>query len=281
VTRGLEVSPQRAQELIDEVTHVVARAAAETLAIPFSSVSQRIKTDLTPVTAADEASEAIILEGVSRLLPGVPVIAEESVGRNPPTCIEPSFVIVDPLDGTKEFLAGRDEFTVNVGIVTNGVPIAGVIAAPAQGLLWRGVAGGRAERLSLRFVSGRAEAHGGVFVHTRPAAGRVTIATSRSHLDEQTEEFLARMPVGKRYLCGSSIKFCQLAQGDADIYPRLSPTREWDIAAGYAILLAAGGAVTAPDRGGLRFGNFSERFLIPGFVAWGDPALAARQSNDL
>jgi len=275
VTRGFEVSPQRAQELIDELTHIVARAAAETLAIPFSSVSQRIKTDLTPVTAADEASEAVILEGVSRLLPGIPVIAEESVGRNPPASVEPSFVIVDPLDGTKEFLAGRDEFTVNVGIVTRGVPIAGIIAAPAQGLLWRGVAGGKAERLSLRFASGRAEAHGGTFVHTRPAPGRVTIATSRSHLDEQTEDFLARMPVGKRYLCGSSIKFCQLAQGDADIYPRLSPTREWDIAAGFAILLAAGGAVTAPDGGELRFGRVSGRFLIPGFIAWGDPAFAA------
>lgn len=275
MTRGFEVSPQRAQELIDELTHIVARAAAETLAIPFSSVSQRIKTDLTPVTAADEASEAVILEGVSRLLPGIPVIAEESVGRNPPASVEPSFVIVDPLDGTKEFLAGRDEFTVNVGIVTRGVPIAGIIAAPAQGLLWRGVAGGKAERLSLRFASGRAEAHGGTFVHTRPAPGRVTIATSRSHLDEQTEDFLARMPVGKRYLCGSSIKFCQLAQGDADIYPRLSPTREWDIAAGFAILLAAGGAVTAPDGGELRFGRVSGRFLIPGFIAWGDPAFAA------
>ena len=275
MTRGLEVSPQRAQELIDELTHIVARAAAETLAIPFSSVSQSIKADLTPVTAADEASETVIVEGVSRLLPGVPVIAEESVGRNPPASIEPSFVIVDPLDGTKEFLAGRDEFTVNVGIVTNGVPIAGVIAAPAQGLLWRGVAGGRAERLSLRFASGRAEAHGGAFVHTRPAPGRVTVATSRSHLDEQTEDFLARMPVGKRYRCGSSIKFCQLAQGDADIYPRLSPTREWDIAAGFAILLAAGGAITAPDGGELRFGRVTERFLIPGFIAWGDPAFAA------
>ncbi len=275
MTRGLEVSPQRAQQLIDGLTDIVARASAETLAIPFSSVSLRTKTDLTPVTAADEASEAVILEGVSRLLPGVPVIAEESFGRNPPASVEPSFVIVDPLDGTKEFLAGRDEFTVNVGIVTNGVPIAGIIAAPAQGLLWRGVAGGKAERLNLRFASGRAEANGGISVRTRPAPDRVTIATSRSHLDEQTEDFLARMPVGKRYLCGSSIKFCQLAQGDADIYPRLSPTREWDIAAGYAILLAAGGAMTAPDGSALRFGNMAARFLIPGFIAWGDPAFAA------
>jgi len=112
-------------------------------------------------------------------------------------------------------------------------------------------------------------------VHARRASGRVTIATSRSHLDEQTEDFLARMPVGKRYLCGSSVKFCHLAQGDADIYPRLSPTHEWDIAAGCAILAAAGGVVTAPGGGELRFGNKANKFLVPGFIAWGDPALAA------
>ena len=275
VARGHEITPQRAAEFIDSLTDIVARAAAATLATSFSTVARRIKTDLSPVTAADEASEAIIIDGLSRLLPGVPVVAEESVSRNPPAHVEPSFAIVDPLDGTKEFLAGRDEFTVNLGIVTHGVPIAGIIAAPAQGLLWRGVVGGSAERLHLRLGAGQAEAYGASVVHARRASGRVTIATSRSHLDEQTEDFLARMPVGKRYLCGSSVKFCHLAQGDADIYPRLSPTHEWDIAAGCAILAAAGGVVTAPGGGELRFGNKANKFLVPGFIAWGDPALAA------
>ena len=101
------------------------------------------------------------------------------------------------------------------------------------------------------------------------------MATSRSHLDEATEEFLARLPVAKRFLCGSSVKFCYLAQGEADVYPRLSPTHEWDIAAGCAILAAAGGAVTAPDGGQLAFGRRAEKFLVPGFIAWGDPAKAA------
>jgi len=275
VACGHEITPQRAAEFIDSLTDIVARAAAETLATSFSTVARRIKTDLSPVTAADEASEAIIIDGLSRLLPGVPVVAEESISRNPPAHVEPSFAIVDPLDGTKEFLAGRDEFTVNLGIVTHGVPIAGIIAAPAQGLLWRGVVGGSAERLHLRLGAGQAEAYGASVVHARRASGRVTIATSRSHLDEQTEDFLARMPVGKRYLCGSSVKFCHLAQGDADIYPRLSPTHEWDIAAGCAILAAAGGVVTAPGGGELRFGNKANKFLVPGFIAWGDPALAA------
>ena len=267
------ITPEQAKQHLDALTEIVSRAAAATLAIPFSSVERRIKNDLSPVTAADEASEAVIVEGVSRLLPGITVIAEESVGRAAGS-LEPSFVVVDPLDGTKEFLAGRDEFTVNVAIVTHGVPIAGIIAAPAQGLLWRGVVGGKAERLRLRLGAGPAEAYDSSFIRTRPAPDRLVVATSRSHLDEATEEFIARLPVAKRFLCGSSVKFCYVAQGEADVYPRLSPTHEWDIAAGCAILAAAGGAVTGPNGGQLEFGRRSEKFLVPGFVAWGDPAKA-------
>jgi 3'(2'), 5'-bisphosphate nucleotidase len=274
VTSGPEITPQDAERHLDALTDIVSRAAAATLATPFSSIAQRIKTDLTPVTAADELSEAIILEGLSRLLPGVPVIAEESVGRMPPTRLDPSFVVVDPLDGTREFLAGRDEFTVNVGIVTHGIPIAGIIAAPARGLLWRGIVGGAAERLHLRLGAGPAKAYGRSPIHTRPAPARLTVATSRSHLDEATEDFLARLPLAKRYLCGSSVKFCYIAQGEADVYPRLSPTREWDVAAGHAILVAAGGAVINPQRRQLQFGRMAEKFLVPGFIALGDPAIA-------
>jgi 3'(2'), 5'-bisphosphate nucleotidase len=275
VTRGPEITPQDAERHLDALTDIVSRAAAATLITPFSSVARRIKTDLTPVTAADELSETIILEGLAQVLPGVPVIAEESVARRQaPTRIEPSFIVVDPLDGTREFLAGRDEFTVNVAIVTHGIPIAGIIAAPARGLLWRGIVGGVAERLHLRLGAGQAKAYGRSPIHTRPAPGRLTVATSRSHLDEATEDFLARLPLAKRYLCGSSVKFCYIAQGEADVYPRLSPTREWDVAAGHAILVAAGGAVINPQRGPLQFGRMAEKFLVPGFIAMGDPSVA-------
>lgn len=280
MTRGLEITRQLAEQHLDALTDIVARAAAVTLATSFSSVAHRIKTDLTPVTAADEASEALIVAGLAELLPGVPVIAEEeaAAGRQP-SSIEPSFFVVDPLDGTREFLAGRDEFTVNLGIVTNGVPIAGLIAAPARGLLWRGIVGGIAERMTLRIGAGQsgslAKAYGPTPIHTRPAPQRLTVATSRSHLDENTEDFLARLPLAKRYLCGSSVKFCYLAQGEADIYPRLSPTREWDVAAGCAILAAAGGAVLRPQGGPLAFGRMAEKFLVPGFVAVGDPSIVA------
>jgi 3'(2'), 5'-bisphosphate nucleotidase len=280
LTSGLEITPQIAAQHLDALTDIVARAAAVTLATSFSEVAHRIKTDLTPVTAADEASEALIVAGLAELLPGVPVIAEEeAAARRLPASIEPSFFIVDPLDGTREFLAGRDEFTVNLGIVTNGVPIAGLIAAPARGLLWRGVVGGGAERMHLRLGSGQAgnlaKAYGRAPIHTRPAPGRLTVATSRSHLDENTEDFLARLPLAKRYLCGSSVKFCYLAQGEADIYPRLSPTREWDVAAGCAILAAAGGAVIRPQGGALPFGGMANKFLVPGFIAVGDPSIMA------
>jgi 3'(2'), 5'-bisphosphate nucleotidase len=273
VTRGLEITPQLAEQHLDALTDIVARASAATLATSYSSVARRTKDDLSPVTAADEASEALILEGLSQVLPGLPVVAEESAAAMAPQSLEPSFALVDPLDGTREFLAGRDEFTVNVAIVTNGVPILGIIAAPARGLLWRGIVGRGAERLNLRLGAGEAEAYGRTPIHTRPSPGRLTVATSRSHLDAATEDFLSRLPLDNRYLCGSSVKFCYLAQGEADIYPRLSPTREWDVAAGCAILAAAGGMVVRPQGGPLPFGRMAEKFLVPGFIAVGDPAV--------
>jgi len=272
-TAGPIVTSDDALRLLDEMTVMVAAAAAATLATPVSEIERRIKPDLSPVTAADEASEAAILEGLSRLLPSLPVIAEESAAQAPARPAR-SFAIVDPLDGTKEFLAGRDEFTVNLAIVTDGVPVAGIIAAPKRGLVWRGVAGNKADRLRMRWDEpARAER---AAIHTRPAPERLVVATSRSHLDPRTEEFLARLPVGQRYACGSSVKFCQVAEGAADLYPRLAPTREWDIAAGCAILAAAGGAVTDPQGGPLRFGAIENQFLVPGFIAWGDPAMARR-----
>jgi 3'(2'), 5'-bisphosphate nucleotidase len=273
VTRGLEITRQLAEQHLDALTDIVARAAAVTLATSYSSVARRTKKDLSPVTAADEASEALIVAGLAQVLPGLPVVAEESAAAMAPQSLLPSFAVVDPLDGTREFLAGRDEFTVNVAIVTNGEPIVGIIAAPARGLLWRGIVGGAAERLNLRIGADQAKAYGRTPIHTRPAPARLTVATSRSHLDEATEDFLSRLPLAKRYLCGSSVKFCYLAQGEADIYPRLSPTREWDVAAGCAILAAAGGVVIRPQGGALQFGRMTEKFLVPGFIAAGDPAV--------
>ena len=262
-----------AVRLMDDLTTIVSRAAAATLLKPASEVERRIKPDQSPVTAADEASEAVILEGLGRLLPGLAVVAEESVGRAPADLGE-SFACVDPLDGTKEFIAGRDEYTVNLALITHGVPIAGLIAAPAQGVIWRGVPGRFADRLRLAPGEPAAQAQERVTLHTRIAPDTLRVAVSRSHLDPNSEAFLARFGQVERYACGSSVKFCHIAEGTADLYPRLGPTSEWDIAAGCAILAAAGGVVTDPDGQSLRFGS-GGKFLVPGFIAWGDQRRAA------
>ena len=262
----MTITAQAAERHLDALTEIVMRAAAAILARPAADIERRLKKDQSPVTAADEVSEAIILEGVAHVLPSVPVVAEESVSRVAPGPLGSTFVLVDPLDGTKEFLAGRDEFTVNLAIVTGGVPIAGVIAAPAKGLLWRGVVGGKAERMKL--------GSGGdaVAIRTRRAPDKWIVATSRSHMDPTTEALLARLPVGERFACGSSVKFCYAAQGEVDLYPRFSPTCEWDIAAGAAILAAAGGVVLDPQGRAIEFGRRTNEFLVPGFIAWGDPS---------
>jgi 3'(2'), 5'-bisphosphate nucleotidase len=269
---GPEITPELAERLLDELCGIAARASAAILAVPFAQAGVRIKADESPLTKADEASERIIVDGLARLLPKLPVIAEESAA-SAPTHVTQSCAIVDPLDGTKEFLAGRDEYTVNIGLVTRGVPIAGVITAPAQGLLWRGVIGRKAERLRINFAKGATSTER-VTIHTRSAPAELIAAISRTHLDANSEAFLSGLKIHKRYACGSSVKFCHLAQGDADIYPRLAPTCEWDIAAGCAILAAAGGKVTDPNGSELRFASGAEKFRVPGFIAWGDPTIA-------
>ena len=217
----------------------------------------------------------MILAGLARLLPGVSVVSEEASesGTTLQEDITDSFVLVDPLDGTRELLAGRDEFTVNVAIVTSGRPLLGIVAAPAQGIVWRGVAGLGAERLRLSPGAPANAAQERVAIRTRqpPRTGLVAVV-SRSHLDAETQTFLARLPIAGRLACGSAVKFCQVAEGAADVYPRLSTTCEWDVAAGHAVLAAAGGTVLAPDGGPLGYGRPSRNFRVSAFVAWGDPS---------
>jgi 3'(2'), 5'-bisphosphate nucleotidase len=260
----------KAAQGLDELTELVSRAAAAILAIDRSKTAWRTKPDRSPVSAADEASNAIIVQGLPHLLPGVPIVSEEEQAR--PSALETGFVLVDPLDGTREFLAGREEFTVNVAIISQGRPMAGIIAAPALGLVWRGIAGQGAERLHLAAGAAPHQASGRCAIHTRrrPAAGFVAMI-SRSHFDEETDAFLQRLPLVARTPCGSSLKLVRIAEGSADLYARLAPTCEWDVAAGHAILAAAGGIVTAPDGAELVYG-LAPDFHVPGFIAWGDPS---------
>ncbi len=266
------ISPAEAVRLMSDLTQIVARAATKVRAHSPATVARRTKDDSSPVTAADEASEAAILEGLARLMPEVPVISEESAVPKAPGVIGGSFFIVDPLDGTKEFLAGTDEFAVLLGIVTDGVPIAGLVAGPSRNRVWRGVIGHGAERLRL-LPEGADEAQP---IRARSWPGTEAVAmVSRSHYDPKTDAFLK--PFGQicHNSCGSALKFAIIAEGSADVYPRLGTTCEWDVAAGHALVTAAGGTVLSPEGDALSFGRADTNFRLPAFVAWGDPTKAA------
>ncbi|WP_342240812.1 3'(2'),5'-bisphosphate nucleotidase CysQ family protein [Inquilinus sp. OTU3971] len=266
--------------LLEELTGIASRAAAAIRAVDASHAEWRIKADRSPVTAADEAAQEVILADLSSLLPGVPVVAEEDADER---SVRPGadLVLVDPLDGTREFLAGRDEFTVNIGIIIDHAPAMGVIAAPALSRIWRGIVGRGAERLRLSPGARPSQASDLISIRARkPPADGIVAMVSRSHLDERTVAFLASLPACRQIALGSSLKFCRIAEGRADLYPRLAPTSEWDIAAGHAILAAAGGVVTTPIGNPLTYASSPDGFTVPGFLAWGDPAAARSISYD-
>jgi len=257
-------------DLMDPLTDAVAAAAIEILEIGTGGAHS--KADGSPVTPADEAAESLIRQKLQRLAPELPIISEERAALEMPQAPpRGSYFLVDPLDGTSDFIAGRDEYTVNIALMTDGAPMFGVIAAPAFGVIWRGIIGQGAQRIE---ISADAAAVSMQTIHTRPAApGKLTVMVSRSHLEARTKAYVDRLPVAKLVPSGSSIKFCRLAEGSADLYPRLAPTHDWDIAAGHAILVAAGGSVIAPSGGPIVYGTGD--LLIPAFVAWGDAARAA------
>jgi 3'(2'), 5'-bisphosphate nucleotidase len=276
VTLNSEFGAAEAFRLLDELTSLVSSAAAAVLAARAGPLDVRTKPDRSPVTAADEASEAVLLEGVARLVPQVPTVSEERIGHASLKHISECAVLIDPLDGTRELVAGRDEFTVNLAVAASGRPVLGIIAAPALGLIWRGAEGHGAERLRLAPGAPAAAAEH-TPIRPRPFRGEQPIAVvSRSHLDAETVAFLARRPGIERLVSGSAIKFCRVAEGAADVYPRLAPVREWDRAAGHAIVAATGGLVTRRDGAPLVYGQLDHDFLVPGFIAWGDPAAPAQ-----
>jgi 3'(2'), 5'-bisphosphate nucleotidase len=273
---AFEILPDQAAWLLDDLTAIVARACAVIRDISPAAAGAQLKPDQSPVTAADVASEAAILEGLAKLMPEVPVLSEEMASAEAPPPLHGSFFVVDPLDGTREFIAGRDEFTVNLAIVARGTPVLGIIAAPNRGQIWRGIVGRQAERL--RLLADGADQSRPIRTRRWPERSGVAVV-SRSHLDPATEAFLERLRPVTRASSGSAIKFCQIAEGTADVYPRLATTCEWDVAAGHALVAAAGGIVTTPDGGSLTFGHADRNFRVPAFIAWGDPVKAASVEN--
>jgi 3'(2'), 5'-bisphosphate nucleotidase len=267
---GPVIDRDSAAALMEPLTDLVVRAGAAILSLNRAAMKIDGKADGSPVTEADLVADRIIAEGLAWLIPDVPVLSEECAHLAKPP-YGASFFLIDPLDGTKEFVAGRNEFTVNLALVTNGTPLLGIIGAPALGLIWRGLVGRGAERLTTGKGS-RAKP-----IHTRPLPkrGEPWIATvSRSHGDIRTEAFIDARPGAIRQKLGSAVKFGRVAEGGADIYPRLAPTSEWDVAAGQAVVTAAGGTIPDAQGAGLTFGAGRHGFTVPEFIAWGDPAAA-------
>jgi 3'(2'), 5'-bisphosphate nucleotidase len=249
-----------------KLTTAVATAAAAALQSPRTV---RIKADQTPVTDADERSEALLLAAVTRLMPGVAIVSEEMAVR--PSQLGDVFVVIDPLDGTREFVMGSGEYAVNLAIIKGRESVAGIVAAPAAGRLYRGRVGHGAEELTMAPGSSAPAACRPIRARAAPRTDMVAVV-SRSHLDPGTIALLDRLRIVNRIPCGSALKFCRIAEGGADVYPRLAPTREWDVAAGHALIVAAGGTVTRPDGSPLLYGCTASDFRVPAFVAWGDRA---------
>ena len=250
--------------LTKSLVNLALLAGREIMAIYSTDFHARTKSDLTPVTEADEAAERIILEGLAKLDPETPVISEEAAAAGRIPQVGNSFYLVDPLDGTKEFVSRNGEFTVNIAKVENGVPVLGVVYAPAiRRIFWGDAAKGAAEG---KIAADEIISWKKLLVRPCPGDGAIVVA-SRSHRDTATDDYLKTVKVAKLVSAGSSLKFCLIAAGEADLYPRFGRTMEWDTAAGHAVLLAAGGKVLNSDGQPLCYGKRERGFDNPSFIA--------------
>ncbi len=248
------------QPLLEPVIEVARRAGEVVMSVYAGDFAVRGKDDASPVTEADERAEAIIVPALQALTPQTPVVAEEAVAAGNCPAVGDRFWLVDPLDGTKEFISRNGEFTVNIALIEHGVPVLGVVLAPALGRLFAGVVGQGA------FVEEGGQRR--AIACRRPPPEGLTVVASRSHGDAAAlDAFLQGRTVASLKNAGSSLKLCLVATGEADLYPRLGRTMEWDIAAGHAVLSAAGGGVKEISGTPLRYGK--PEFSNPHFVASG------------
>jgi 3'(2'), 5'-bisphosphate nucleotidase len=260
------IAPSPFMRQLIELAHEAGRAV---MAVYSRDFDHRVKDDSSPVTDADVEAEAIILAGLKRIAPDVPVIAEEAAAGGAESITGEKFFLVDPLDGTREFLSRNGEFTVNIALVEHGEPVAGVVYAPAIGRMFWGERGrGAAEAQLAPEADADAAQWRPIHVRSRPQAG-LTVVASRSHRDARIEDWLSTIDVGELVSAGSSLKFCLLAAGEADLYPRFGRTMEWDTAAGHAVLCAAGGRVATEDGAPLTYGKRARGFDNPAFIASG------------
>jgi 3'(2'), 5'-bisphosphate nucleotidase len=257
-------SPRDPESLLAEVLRLVEAAGTAILAVYATGHDVEYKSDDSPITRADRAAHTILSEGLQRLTPEIPVLSEESAAEHSPAVRHRwrEFWLVDPLDGTKEFISRNGEFTVNVALVREHRPVLGVVSAPVLETVYYGVEGVGA------FVVHAGAAPQPIHVR-RPAADPVVVVGSRSHRGDSLNAALEKLGSHELRPMGSSLKFCLVAEGAADFYPRLGPTSEWDTAAAQAVVEAAGGAVTTLDGRPLRY-NERDTLLNPHFFAAGD-----------
>jgi len=253
----------------ETVIAIARQAGAAIMEIYDKEFDVAHKEDASPLTAADLAAHRIIVEGLERLTPDLPVLSEESAGVPWETRRHwPSYWLVDPLDGTREFIKRNGEFSVNIALIVQGAPELGVVQAPVGGQVWHAVRGEQAYRR---------DGHRDEPLRTRaPAGAPLRVAASRSHRDPRTQAVLDRMGRIEEVALGSSLKFCRIAEGALDVYPRFGPTSEWDTAAGQCVLQAAGGALLATATGKPFRYNRRESLLNGDFIALGDPDLPWR-----
>lgn len=227
-----------------------------------------LKADASPVTAADKEAEIIILDDLADIAPDIPIISEEAASAGNIPNVDDTFFLVDPLDGTKEFINARSDFTVNIALIEAGRPVFGIIYAPARDTLYLTTS----RKTSAQGTLKPAQDSNSVTlspIATRNQPNGLTAVMSRSHLNPETKEFLSAYEIADSAQAGSSLKFCLLANGTADVYPRLARTMEWDTAAGDAILRTAGGMVLDMEGEPLRYGKTGNQFANSSFVAWG------------
>ena len=260
-------------QLAEALVPAAIAAGEAILKVRAGSVAVSHKADASPVTEADNAAEAIILAALATIAPGVPVVAEEAVAAGRLPQVDGAFFLVDPLDGTKEFVKGGDDFTVNIALVRDGAPAMGIVLAPATGTLYVGVAGVGAWMASVSDLAARTP------IVVRDPADRIDVVASKSHRTPETDTYIAQYAVGDLVSAGSSLKFCLVAEGRADLYPRMGTTMQWDTAAGDAVLRAAGGACQSAEGGVLPYGpNGGEgvaAFRNPWFIAAGKVPIRA------
>ncbi|MGH8286249.1 MAG: 3'(2'),5'-bisphosphate nucleotidase CysQ [Steroidobacteraceae bacterium] len=244
--------------LLDGIIEAAHAAGREICRVYRGDLDVQIKRDRSPVTAADHAAERVILERLAQLAPDVPVVAEERVAAGEVPAIGRRLFLVDPLDGTREFLSGNGEFTVNIALVEGGAPTLGVVYAPVASMLYAGdttVPAAFRMRLAPDDGEPRAALREPIRVRATPPADDLVAVASRSHRDPATDAYLARCKVARIISVGSSLKFCRVAEGEADLYPRASAISEWDTAAGHALVVAAGGKVLDTRGVPLRYGK--------------------------